>query len=170
MIKKFCATLALGLGLATGVLAQDAINFGMISTEASQNLKADWQPLLDDMAKQTGLKINAFFASDYAGLIEAMRFNKMQVAWLGNKSAMEAVDRASGEVFAQMVNADGTQGYYSHLIVHKDSPLQNMQDVLKNSKSLSFGNGDPNSTSGFLVPGYYAVSYTHLTLPTILLV
>ena len=30
-----------------------------------------------------------------------------------------------------------------------------MEDLLKNGKSLSFGNGDPNSTSGFLVPGYY---------------
>ena len=39
-----------------------------------------------------------------------MRFNKVHVAWFGNKSAMEAVDRASGEVFAQMVNADGTPG------------------------------------------------------------
>ena len=153
MFKKLCAALTLGLGLTTGALAQD-INFGMISTEATQNLKADWQPLLDDMAKQTGLKINAFFASDYAGLIEAMRFNKMQVAWLGNKSAMEAVDRANGEVFAQMVNADGTQGYYSHLIVHKDSPLASLDDVLKNGKSLSFGNGDPNSTSGNNVPRF----------------
>ena len=54
-----------------------------------------------------------------------------------------------------MVNADGTQGYYSHLIVHKDSPIQSLEDVLKNGKNLSFGNGDPNSTSGFLVPGYY---------------
>src|SRR3546814_1422545 len=26
---------------------------------------------------------------------------------------------------------------------------------LKNAKTLTFGNGDPNSTSGFLVPGYY---------------
>jgi phosphonate transport system substrate-binding protein len=69
---------------------------------------------------------------------------------------MEAVDRASGEVFAQMVNADGTQGYYSHLIVHKDSPLNTLDDVIRNGKSLSFGNGDPNSTSGFLVPSYYA--------------
>ena len=84
-----------------------------------------------------------------------MRFGKVHVAWFGNKSAMEAVDRAGGEVFAQMVNADGTQGYYSHLIVHKDSPLKTVDDVLKNAKSLSFGNGDPNSTSGFLVPGYY---------------
>jgi phosphonate transport system substrate-binding protein len=30
-----------------------------------------------------------------------------------------------------------------------------LDDVLKNAKSLSFGNGDPNSTSGFLVPGFY---------------
>jgi phosphonate transport system substrate-binding protein len=153
MIKKTLAAVTLGLSLSTSWSQE--ISFGFISTESSQNLKADWQPLLDDMAKQTGLKIKAFFASDYAGIIEGMRFNKVQVGWFGNKSAMEAVDRANGEVFAQMVNADGTQGYYSHLIVHKDSPIQSLDDVLKNGKSLSFGNGDPNSTSGFLVPGFY---------------
>ncbi|MBK9348479.1 MAG: phosphonate ABC transporter substrate-binding protein [Burkholderiales bacterium] len=153
MLKKSLAGLALGLTL-TGALAQD-INFGIISTESSQNLKADWQPLLDDMAKQTGFKVTAFFAPDYAGVIEAMRFNKVHVAWYGNKSAIEAVDRASGEVFAQMVNADGTEGYYSHLIVHKDSPIKSLDDVLQNGKSYSFGNGDPNSTSGFVVPSYY---------------
>lgn len=153
MLKKTLAGLALGLTL-TGAFAQD-INFGIISTESSQNLKADWQPLLDDMAKQTGFKVTAFFAPDYAGVIEAMRFNKVHVAWYGNKSAIEAVDRASGEVFAQMVNADGTDGYYSHLIVHKDSPIKSLDDVLKNGKSYSFGNGDPNSTSGFVVPSFY---------------
>ena len=164
-IKKLCATLALGVGLTAGASAQE-INFGIISTEATQNLKADWQPLLDDMAKQTGLTIKAFFAPDYAGIIEGMRFNKVHVAWLGNKSAMEAVDRANGEVFAQMVNADGTQGYYSHLIVHKDSPLASLDDVLKAGKSLSFGNGDPNSTSGFLVPGYYAFAQNKIDAKT----
>ncbi len=153
MFKKTIAAMALGMSL-TASWAQD-INFGIISTEATQNLKADWQPLIDDMIKQTGMKVTAFFAPDYAGIIEGMRFNKVQVAWLGNKSAMEAVDRSNGEVFAQMVNADGTQGYYSHLIVHKDSTINTLDDVLKNGKSFSFGNGDPNSTSGFLVPGFY---------------
>lgn len=153
MIKKLCAMAALSLGL-TGAFAQD-ISFGIISTESTQNLKGDWLPLIEDMNRQTGLKVTAFFAPDYAGIIEAMRFNKVQLGWFGNKSAMEAVDRASGEVFAQMVNADGTQGYYSHLIVNQDSPLNTVDDVLKNAKNLSFGNGDPNSTSGFLVPGFY---------------
>lgn len=156
MIKKTITFAAFGLA-ALGAMAQD-INFGIISTESSQNLKSDWQPLLDDMAKQTGLKVNAFFGSDYASIIEGMRFGKVQVAWFGNKSAMEAVDRANGEVFAQMVNADGTLGYYSHLIVHKDSPLASVDDILKNAKNLSFGNGDPNSTSGFLVPSFYVFS------------
>ena len=104
------------------------------------------------MAKETGLKINAFFASDYAGVIEGMRFDKVQVAWYGNKSAMEAVDRADGEIFAQTVAAGGEPGYYSLLIAPVDSPLTSLDDVLKCDKSLNFGIGDPNSTSGFLVP------------------
>ena len=163
LITRFAgATLMAVLPLAG--LAQDLkeINFGIISTESSQNLKSDWQPVLDDMAKKLGMKVNGFFASDYAGIIEGMRFNKVQVAWFGNKSAMEAVDRANGEVFAQMLNADGTLGYYSHLIVHKDSPIKSLDDMLKQGKNLSFGNGDPNSTSGFLVPGYYVFSQNNI--------
>ena len=164
MFKKTIAALAIGLSLS-GAMAQD-ITFGIISTEATQNLKADWQPLLDDMEKQTGLKVKAFFAPDYAGIIEGMRFNKVQMAWMGNKSAMEAVDRSNAEVFAQMVNADGTQGYYSHLIVHKDSPLNNLNDMFSNAKNLSFGNGDPNSTSGFLVPGFYVFAQNKVDAKT----
>jgi phosphonate transport system substrate-binding protein len=169
MLKKLVAGLAGALLLSVNpVSAQELkeINFGIISTESSQNLKSDWQPILDAMGKKTGMKVNAFFASDYAGIIEGMRFNKVQVAWFGNKSAMEAVDRASGEVFAQMVNADGTQGYYSHLIVHKDSPIKSLDDMLKQGKNLSFGNGDPNSTSGFLVPSYYVFTQNKIDAKT----
>lgn len=168
MLRKIIGSLATAIILAAPAVAQDIkeINFGIISTESSQNLKSDWQPLLEDMAKKTGYKVNAFFAPDYAGIIEGMRFGKVHLAWYGNKSAMEAVDRAGGEVFAQMVNADGTQGYYSHFVVQKDSPLKSLDDVLKNAKNLSFGNGDPNSTSGFLVPGYYVFAQNKIDAKT----
>jgi phosphonate transport system substrate-binding protein len=147
---------ALGFSALTGkAQAQTEINFGIISTESSQNLRTIWEPFLADMEKAVGLKINAFFATDYAGIIEGMRFNKVQLAWYGNKSAMEAVDRAEGEVFAQTVSADGSDGYYAVLIANVDSPLNSLEDLWKSSKDLSFANGDPNSTSGFLVPGYY---------------
>ncbi|APW47708.1 phosphonate ABC transporter substrate-binding protein [Rhodoferax antarcticus] len=169
MIKKLLTGLAAtALFALTPAHAQEMkeFNFGIISTESSQNLKTDWQPILDAMAKKTGMKINAFFASDYAGIIEGMRFNKVHAAWFGNKSAMEAVDRANGEVFAQMVNADGTQGYYSHLIVNKDSKLMSLDDMLKHGKDLAFGNGDPNSTSGFLVPSFYVFAQNHIDAKT----
>ena len=131
------------------------LNFGIISTESTQNLKTIWDPFLEDMAKKLDMEVKAFFAPDYAGVIEAMRFDKVDVAWFGNKSAMEAVDRAGGEVFVQTVDSEGNPGYWSLLVAHKDSPLNSLEDVLRCDKSLVFGNGDPNSTSGFLVPSYY---------------
>ncbi len=159
MLRKLLTTAMLAAGvMATPASAAEEINFGIISTESSSNLKTIWQPFLADMEKATGLKINAFFASDYAGIIEGMRFKKVQIAWYGNKSAMEAVDRAEGEVFAQTVAKNGSEGYYAHILVHKDSPYQNLDDILKCDKSLDFGIGDPNSTSGFLVPTTFVFS------------
>jgi len=145
-----------GLVVLFACLAQaKEINFGIISTDSASVQRDRWEPFFRDMEKQTGLTVKSFYAPDYAGVIEAMRFNKVQVAWFGNKAAMEAVDRANGEVFAQVVFADGALGYTSYLITQKDSPYNNVDDVIKNGKSINFGIGDPNSTSGFLVPSYY---------------
>lgn len=158
MLRKLFTATAMAAALFSQVVSAQEIkeiNFGIISTESSSNLKAAWQPILEDMARKTGYKINPFFASDYAGIIEGMRFNKVQVAWYGNKSAIEAVDRANGEVFVQTNAADGSPGYWSLLVSHKDSPYKTLDDVLKNGKQISFGLGDPNSTSGTAVPGYY---------------
>ena len=105
------AALLASVAMGNAYAADKAINFGIMSTESSQNLKSIWQPFLDDMHKKTGLTINATFASDYAGLIQGMRFNKVDVAWLGNKAAMEAVDRSNGEIFAQTAAANGAAGY-----------------------------------------------------------
>ena len=142
--------------------AEKEINFGIISTESSANLKTAWQPLIEDMEKRTGLKVKPFFASDYAGVIEAMRFNKVQVAWMGNKSAMEAVDRSQGEIFAKVAWENGAQGYWSLLIVNKDSPYKSLDEVLAARKELNLGMGDPNSTSGWLVPSFYIFSKNHV--------
>src|SRR5262245_66670603 len=144
MLRQLMAA-AIAVTWATApATAADEVNFGIISTETTSNLKSIWEPFLADMSKKTGLGIKAFYASDYAGVIEAMRFNKVQVAWFGNKSAMEAVDRASGEIFAQTVDKDGNPGYWSHLIVNKDSPYQTLADLVKCDATLDLGIGKPN--------------------------
>jgi phosphonate transport system substrate-binding protein len=151
LFAKGLAALSLAATFATPVFAEP-LNFGIISTESQSNLRPLWEPFLADMAEQTGLEIKPFFASDYAGVIEGMRFNKVQVAWYGNKSAMEAVDRAEGQVFVQTVAANGEAGYYGLILAPADSKLNSLDDLLTCDKSLNFGIGDVNSTSGYLVP------------------
>jgi phosphonate transport system substrate-binding protein len=142
-------------------LAQE-INFGIIATDSASVQRERWEPFFRDMEKKTGLTVKSFYAPDYAGIVEAMRFNKVQVAWYGNKAAIDAVDRANGEVFSQVMYADGTFGYYALLITQKDSPYKNLDDVFKHSKSINFGIGDPSSTSGFLVPSYYVFAQNNV--------
>ena len=162
-LSILCASLI--LGLSTSASAQE-INFGVIATDTASVQRERWEPFFRDMEKKTKLTIKSFYAPDYAGIIEAQRFNKIQVAWYGNKAAMEAVDRANGEVFAQIIYAGGSLGYYSLLIANKDSPVKSLEDMLKNGKNYSFGNGDPNSTSGFLVPAYYVFALNKIDSKT----
>jgi phosphonate transport system substrate-binding protein len=159
----FAAAIAL---TATSAQAQQVteINFGVLATDTSSALKKSWEPMMADMEKATGLKIKSFYASDYAGVIEAMRFDKVQLCWFGNASAIPAVDRASGEVFAKGTGVDGTPGYYSLLIVHKDSPIHSLEDIINSPGKYTFGNGDPNSTSGFLMPSYFAWAKNHIDI------
>lgn len=157
MLRKIMAALSASLLIGASSLAHSAeVTFGIISTESQTNLKQSWGPLIDDMSKKTGLNIKAFFASDYNGIIEAQRFNKVQIAWYGNQSAIDAVDRASSEVFVQTLAKGGAPGYWSLLVVPKDSPLKSIDDVKRMKAQLRLGFGDPKSTSGTLVPGYYA--------------
>jgi phosphonate transport system substrate-binding protein len=167
MMKHCLAAAALAAALVAGPARAESpsdFNVGVIATDTSTALKAEWQPLMADLEKAIGLKVNGFYASDYAGVIEAMRFNKVQLCWFGNASAVQAVDRADGEIFAKAVGVDGTQGYYSLLIVHKDSPITSLQDIIGNPGKYTFGNGDPNSTSGNLMPSYYAWAKNHIDI------
>jgi phosphonate transport system substrate-binding protein len=169
MIRAFKGFVAAALLVFAGIVHANEIkeiNFGIIATEKSGALKEMWEPFLVDMGKATGVKVNGFYATDYAGIIEAQRFNKLQIAWYGNKSAIDAVDRANGEVFAQFVDLDGTPGYYSYIITRKDSGIESLDQLLKNGKQYSFGIGDPQSTSGTLVPTYYVFTLNNVNPKT----
>ena len=153
--RLFLAGAALASCLLTQTVLAETINFGIISTDSSAALKQRWQPLIDDLNKQTGLDVKAYFATDYAGIIEAMRFNKVQIGFFENASAIETVDRSNGEVFAKVKYKNGEAGYYSLLITNANSKWKSLDQVLKNTKDINLGFGDPNSTSGTLVPSYY---------------
>lgn len=166
MLKNVALALVMAVlvcGTAFAEKMPEQINFGIIATESTTALEESFGPFVKEMEKSLGIPVKMFFASDYAGVIEGMRFKKVDLGWFGNKSAIGAVDRAGGEVFAQTIKDNGARGYYSLLITHKDSPLNSLEDVLKCDGTKNFGNGDPNSTSGFAIPGYYVWALNNKT-------
>jgi phosphonate transport system substrate-binding protein len=155
LVFTLVAVLAFSVGAAAAAEDLKEITLGIIPTESTASAMTGFEPFRADMEKALGIPVKLFMAPDYAGVIEAMRFNKVQIAWFGNKSAIEAVNRADGEVFVQTVDVTGNPGYWSLIVVHKDSPHQTIEDIIRDGKNLTFGNGDPNSTSGYLIPTYY---------------
>lgn len=134
--------------------ARKEVVFSILSAESQASAEKDWQPFLDDMSKAIGRPVKAFYGSNYTALIEAMRFKQTDLGWFTNQSGLEAVRRANGEVFARSVNPTGIDGYEAVIIVKKGSGIT-LDKILACDKSLSFGMGDPKSTSGTLAPMTY---------------
>lgn len=77
MLRLVTASLLAMTSVAT--FAQE-ISFGIIATDSASVQRERWEPFFRDMEKKTGLTVKSFYAPDYSGIVEAMRFNKVQVA------------------------------------------------------------------------------------------
>jgi phosphonate transport system substrate-binding protein len=130
------------------------LNFSILSAESRQSAQKDWQPFLDDMSKALGMKVNAYYGTNYTGLIEAMRFKQTDLGWFTNQSGLETVRRANAEVFARSVNPSGHDGYQAVIVVRKGSGIT-LDKLLACGKRYDFGMGDAKSTSGTLAPMTY---------------
>ena len=157
-VKRLMGAFALLVTLCPGARADGlpaVIHFGLLAVRSADEVQAAWAPLLVALEARIGVKVMPHVAEDYAGVVWALRAGEDQLAWLGNKTAIEAVDKAGAEVFAQQVYPSGVAGYTSLLITAAKSPLKDLDDVFVHAGSLTLGIGDTNSTSGYLVPSYF---------------
>jgi phosphonate transport system substrate-binding protein len=167
MIRRFApAAMATGLLVLAGCgpakkeeaaaapNAPTALAFSILSAEDQASYEPLWRPMLDDLSKATGLPVKPFFSSNYTALVQAMRFNQVQMGWFSAEPALETVDRADGEVFARTQDLEGKDTYTSVVIVKKGSG-RTLDSLLKCDRTASFGMGDPRSTSGTLAPNAF---------------
>ena len=149
--------LALAVALApTGsAIAKDPswpaeVTFALLSTESAPEITRRWSPILAQLEKDLGIRVKYTVATDYRGTIEALKFKKAEVGWLGPKAYIEASTNnyANVEPVAQIRNQNGSLGYRSCLITHSESDIFTPEDLA--GKTFAFN--DPNSTSGYLVP------------------
>ncbi len=131
--------------------APSEIRFSIVGAEDSAQMAQYWQPLVEDLQKQTGLKVKLFFSPNYSLLVQAMASKQTQMAWFSALPAVEAIERADAQVFARTIDEHGSGAYKSVILAAKDGPLT-IEKLMACDKTLDFGIGDAQSTTGTLAP------------------
>ncbi len=127
------------------------LRVSFIPTESAEEVLERYQGIIDYLSEELDMKVKPYVATDYTGVIEAMRSQKVDVAWYGPFSYILAAKEAGAEAFVSPIGEDGKDIYYSYFITYKGSGIDSLDDL----KGKSFAFGDPASTSGHLIPRYY---------------
>ncbi len=147
--------LALGMTTAlTGVAGAQEIkefNVGILGGENAQDRAASNECYRALIEAELGVPVKVFTPADYDGVIQGMLGGTIDMAWLGASSYAKIylTDPEAVEVALTKQNVDGSTGYYSFAFARADSGITSIEDA----KGKVFAFGDPNSTSGYLVPG-----------------
>lgn len=97
-----------------------------------------------------GVPTKIFAPADYNGVIEGLLGGNLDMAWLGASGYAKVylTDPKAVEPVLVKINTDGSMGYHSIGFARADSGIASLDDM----KGKEFAFGDPNSTSGFLIP------------------
>lgn len=129
------------------------IRMGVITSENEADRVSRFKPFNAYLERKLGTRIVVRNASDYAGVIEAMKSRHIELAYLGPASYSKAwlVTKGKVEPLVGVLDNARNFGYYSVLVVKADSPFKVIGDL--KGKKLAFA--DPNSTSGFQAPSFF---------------
>jgi len=151
-MNKLLAALVATTALTAPVLAEDVKVFriGILGGENAQDRMNSYQCLADKTSELLGVETKLFAPADYNGVIQGLLGGTIDMAWLGASGYAKTwlSDPEAVEPILVKVNTDGGYGYFSVGFARKDSGIASLDDV----KGKVFGFGDPNSTSGFLIP------------------
>lgn len=130
----------------------EPFKIGVIPALNLGNTKIGMDKLAEHLSRELSVRVELKVFPDYNAVVEAMNYGQIDLAYLGPLTYVIANHQGGAQaVVTQLVK--GQPFYYSYIIVHKDSPLKTVEDLVKNSKNVKFAFGDPNSTSGSLIPG-----------------
>lgn len=148
----------------------NCLAMGMIPAEDPKAMMEQFKPMTNWLEKDMGMCIQTFTATDYAGVVEAMRAKKIDFAWFGPFTYVIAHERAGAEAFAVGMDGKGLTTYRSYLVATPEaaqklgisSPhegeagMKALSEKLNNhKKEFTFTFTDIASTSGYAVPRYF---------------
>ncbi|WP_291737308.1 phosphate/phosphite/phosphonate ABC transporter substrate-binding protein, partial [Leisingera sp. F5] len=163
-MKKLLAAVLATTALTTPVAAEEIKEFriGILGGENAQDRLSKQECLREQTEELLGVETKLFAPADYNGVIQGLLGGTIDMAWLGASGYAKTYlsNPEAVEPVLVKVNADGGFGYYSVGFARKDSGVASLEDL----KGKSFGFGDPNSTSGYLIPSIEIPQVTGATM------
>lgn len=153
-MKTLLLSLIATTALAGTALAQDAItgfNIGILGGENAQDRMTSNECFRAKVEAELGVPVKLFTPADYDGVIQGLLGGTLDYAWLGASAYAKIymTDPEAVEVKLTKQNLDGSTGYFAFGFARKDSGITSIEQA----KGKTFAFADPNSTSGYLVPG-----------------
>ncbi|MDM0055005.1 putative selenate ABC transporter substrate-binding protein [Variovorax fucosicus] len=141
-----------GFGLLSAAQAQPTavLRVSAIPDEAPTELQRKFKPLGDYLAQATGMQVQFTPVTDYAAVVEGLATNKIDLAWLGGFTFVQAKLRTDGKAVPIVQRAED-EVFTSKFIVPTESKAKTLADL----KGGTFAFGAPSSTSGSLMPRYF---------------
>lgn len=148
LIAAILATTALTAPLAAQEIAEFRI--GILGGENAQDRLNSNECLRTYTEEALGVPVKLFAPADYDGVIQGLLGGTIDMAWLGASGYAKTYlgNPDAVEPVLVKVNTDGSHGYYAVGFARRDSGIATLADM----KDRVFGFGDPNSTSGYLIP------------------
>jgi phosphonate transport system substrate-binding protein len=143
-----CLTLMSLLGNSGPALADGEILLGLVPSEDPSALVNDNQAIISSLESSLGMKVKPFIATDYNGVIEALRAKRLDIAMMGPFAYVLASTVAEVDPIAIPDLANQGPFYHSLIITRKDTGIHTLADL----KGRTFAFVDPSSTSGHLFP------------------
>lgn len=143
--------IGLALSMTTAYAQAGDIIMGLIPAENNEEMIQKFEPMRAYLEKKLGEHVKVFTATDYTGVIEAMKKKRVDIAWFGPLSYYLAEQEAGAEAFAVGIREGSNSSTYKSIIVAPcDSGIKSIKDL--KGKSVAFV--DPASTSGGLMPTF----------------
>jgi phosphonate transport system substrate-binding protein len=133
---------------ARPALADGEILLGLVPSEDPSALVNDNQAIISALEASLGMKVKPFIATDYNGVIEALRAKRLDIAMMGPFAYVLASTIAEVDPIAIPDLANQGPFYHSLVITRKDTGIHRLADL----KGHTFAFVDPSSTSGHLFP------------------
>lgn len=128
------------------------LTFGILPIGGPAESLEAWRPMLDDLQKSLGRPVRSVSVATYEGIAQAISEQRVDIAFLSGRLALDAVTRQNMRVVAQLTRTDGSRGYYAVLLTANDSPIRTLDQMLTHPGRWRFARGESLSVSGYLVP------------------